>query len=37
MGVMGVWISMTIDWLFRAIVFTIRYFSGKWQNKIFVE
>ncbi len=36
MGVFGVWVAMTIDWLFRAIVFTIRYFSGKWQNKVLI-
>lgn len=35
MGVFGIWIAMTIDWLFRAIVFSIRYFSGKWQKKAF--
>ena len=36
MGVFGVWVAMTIDWLFRSIVFTIRYFSGKWQNKVLI-
>lgn len=36
MGVFGVWVAMTIDWLFRAIVFTIRYFSGKWKNKALI-
>ncbi len=33
MGVFGVWIAMTIDWLFRAIVFSIRYIRGKWKLK----
>lgn len=33
MGVLGVWIAMTIDWLFRAIVFVSRYVSGKWKEK----
>lgn len=31
MGVFGVWVAMTIDWLFRAVCFTIRYKKGKWQ------
>ncbi|EET61384.1 MATE efflux family protein [Marvinbryantia formatexigens DSM 14469] len=30
-GVFGIWVAMTIDWLFRAICFTIRYIRGKWQ------
>lgn len=33
MGVFGVWIAMTIDWLFRAIVFSMRYIRGKWKLK----
>ena len=32
-GVFGIWVAMTIDWLFRAICFTIRYLRGKWQSK----
>lgn len=28
----GVWISMTIDWLIRAICFVLRYRSGKWKK-----
>lgn len=31
-GVLGVWIAMIIDWTFRSIVFTWRYFSGKWKS-----
>lgn len=31
MGVFGVWVAMTIDWLFRAICFTVRYIKGKWK------
>lgn len=31
-GVFGVWVAMVIDWIFRAICFTIRYFGGKWQK-----
>lgn len=30
-GVSGIWVAMTIDWLFRAVCFTIRYIRGKWQ------
>ena len=33
MGVFGVWVAMTLDWLVRAIFFVWRYFSGRWQNK----
>lgn len=33
LGVLGVWIAMTADWLFRAIMFLIRYLSGKWLTK----
>lgn len=33
LGVFGIWVAMTIDWLFRAICFTIRYLRGKWQMK----
>ena len=32
MGVFGVWVAMTIDWLFRAICFTVRFAKGKWQH-----
>ncbi|MBS6195420.1 MAG: MATE family efflux transporter [Clostridiales bacterium] len=30
MGILGIWIAMTIDWLFRAVCFTIRYLRGSW-------
>lgn len=33
LGVLGVWIAMTIDWLFRAILFIWRFFNGKWKNR----
>ena len=34
-GVFGIWVAMTIDWLVRAVIFVIRYHSGKWkENKI---
>nr|MDD6335961.1 MATE family efflux transporter [bacterium] len=32
-GVFGVWVAMTIDWLFRGICFTTRFIRGKWQSK----
>lgn len=30
-GVFGVWVAMTIDWLFRALCFVVRYMRGEWQ------
>ncbi|MDO4276358.1 MAG: MATE family efflux transporter [Eubacteriales bacterium] len=33
LGVFGVWIAMTIDWLVRAIFFIIRYRGTKWEFK----
>lgn len=30
MGVLGVWVAMAIDWAARAVLFVIRYRSGKW-------
>lgn len=33
MNIVGVWIAMIIDWLFRAILFVIRYKRGTWQTK----
>ncbi len=33
MGVMGVWLAMFCDWLFRAVLFAIRFYSGKWLTK----
>ncbi len=35
-GVVTVWVCMTIDWVFRAILFVLRYRSGKWMNKAIV-
>ena len=31
MGVIGVWVAMTIDWLFRGICFVKRYRGSKWK------
>lgn len=32
MGVFGVWIAMTIDWLFRSICFVVRFQKEKYRN-----
>ena len=32
MGVLGVWIAMTIDWLFRSICFVVRFQKEKYRN-----
>lgn len=32
LGVFGVWVAMVIDWVVRAICFSIRYFNGKWKH-----
>ncbi len=31
LGVLGVWITMVIDWVVRAICMALRYKSGKWK------
>ena len=33
MGVLGVWIAMTIDWAVRVVLFIIRYRGKRWQHK----
>ncbi len=33
LGLFGVWIAMTIDWLVRAICFVVRYKQEKWVEK----
>ena len=35
MGIFGVWVAITIDWLVRGIFFVCRYKSGRWQKIIF--
>ncbi|MBQ3902005.1 MAG: MATE family efflux transporter [Lachnospiraceae bacterium] len=30
MGLLGIWLGMFIDWIFRSICFIIRFHSGKW-------
>lgn len=37
LGVLGVWIAMTIDWLFRAICFITRFINGKWKQHSFIH
>ncbi len=37
LGVFGVWIAMTIDWVFRAILFVGRLVSGGWKKNAFVS
>ncbi len=32
MGLIGIWIAMTIDWTFRAICYTVRYRGHKWES-----
>lgn len=31
-GPMGVWFAMAADWFVRAVIFTLRFRSGKWLN-----
>ena len=33
MGVQGVWIAMTIDWIFRAALYVWRFVRGGWKGK----
>lgn len=33
LGVMGVWVAMTVDWVVRAAIFLWRFLSGKWLSK----
>ena len=30
MGVMDVWVAMTVDWAVRVTLYARRYFSGRW-------
>lgn len=32
LGLIGIWIAMTIDWTFRGICYTIRYHGHKWER-----
>ncbi len=33
LGVLGVWLAMFSDWVLRAILFVMRFISGKWLTK----
>lgn len=33
MGVLGVWVAMSIDWVFRAVLFVVRLYRGKWMYR----
>lgn len=33
LGLVGVWLAMVTDWIFRASVFVWRYYSGKWKHR----
>lgn len=32
MGVLGIWVAMTIDWVFRSVCYVVRYKKGKWEQ-----
>lgn len=32
LGLIGIWIAMTIDWMFRAVCYELRYRGGKWEK-----
>lgn len=34
LGLMGVWIAMTIDWIFRSICFAVRFKGHRWERKM---
>ena len=33
LGLLGVWVAMFIDWIVRAVIFLIRFLSGRWKTK----
>ena len=33
LGAMGVWVAMSVDWVFRTALFAWRFLSGKWLTK----
>ena len=37
MGVIGVWIAMIMDWIFRLTLFILRYRKGKWKQMNLIE
>ncbi len=32
MGVFGIWVAMIVDWVFRSVLFMVRWRSGKWKD-----
>lgn len=34
LGVFGVWVAMTLDWVVRALLFSVHYKRGRWKYKI---
>lgn len=34
LGLIGIWIAMTIDWMFRGICYWLRFGSGKWEKAL---
>lgn len=32
LGALGVWIAMYVDWVFRSLLYILRYRSGKWRG-----
>lgn len=36
MGVVGVWLAMVIDWVFRSTLFLIRMKGNRWESKVLV-
>ncbi len=35
-GALGVWVAMIMDWGFRSLFFTIRWFAGKWKKHCYL-
>lgn len=31
-GLIGIWVAMTIDWMFRGICYEVRFHGGKWEK-----
>lgn len=36
-GVLGVWLAMFCDWIVRTIFFMLRFKSGKWKNRQYLD
>lgn len=34
LGLIGVWIAMTIDWAFRGLCYCLRYYGNKWEKAL---